>query len=141
MLRRAPPPCQATSRAACVSAGPILMGRDWLRFTAREQARCVEEAFEYWRRSGFPYIRLSQLEIDTEISWLMRAVPSAMISGGVLCVSTVGLRLANSFHPQMWHVPVHDYKTPFDRYQDDFCLRDCIRKALQFFPDRIAGVQ
>src|SRR6185369_15013585 len=52
--------------------------------------------------------------------------------------SVAGLRLANHFHPQMWRVSVSGYRTPVQCFEDNEILRDCLRKALSFFPDRIS---
>ena len=113
-----------------------MMGRDWLRLPKRLQSQWAETAFLFWRRRGFPYIEMTPTEVNLELSWLLKTKPETFIQGDLLRVSMLGLRSANFFHPQMWHVPVHDYKTVFERYQDDASLKDCIRKAFYFFPNR-----
>jgi SAM-dependent methyltransferase len=112
-----------------------IMGRDWLLFPRKRQREWIEQVFRYWREHGFPYIEMTEQEIESELSCLIRTKLDGFVNG-YLSVSMVGLRLANFFHPQMWHVPVHDYKTVFERFQDDFCLKDCVEKAFRFFPNR-----
>src|SRR5579859_2396448 len=112
-----------------------MMGRDWLNLSSRQRSLWVERAVRYWRGRGFPYVELSHDEAEREILSLLRCVPQKMFTRDSLRVSTVGLRLANYYHPQMWHVPVHDYKAPFESFQDDACLRECIRNSFRSFPD------
>src|SRR5208337_4695254 len=53
-----------------------------------------------------------------------------------IIANTVGLRLVNSFHPQMWHVHCTRYRSPFETFCDDHALYRAIRKALIIWPDR-----
>jgi SAM-dependent methyltransferase len=50
--------------------------------------------------------------------------------------SNVGLRLANSFHPQMWSVRVSRYKSPMDVFLDDRMLTHALERAWMLWPDR-----
>ena len=113
-----------------------MMGRDWLKLSSRQQSVWVKRAACYWRDRGFPYVDLSRAEAEREILSLLRCVPPNIFTRDWLRVSTVGLRLANYYHPQMWHVPVDDYKAPFESFQDDACLRECIRNSFRYFPNR-----
>jgi SAM-dependent methyltransferase len=50
--------------------------------------------------------------------------------------TSLGLRLVNSFHPQMWHVRCTRYRSPFEAFSNDHALTMAIRKALSIWPDR-----
>jgi SAM-dependent methyltransferase len=47
----------------------------------------------------------------------------------------VGLRFANSFHPQMWSAKVRG-RSPIECFADDHLLHAALVKAIRFWPDR-----
>lgn len=62
--------------------------------------------------------------------------PESLFKRGVLISSTTGLRLANLFHPRMWHVQCTRYRSPYQTFQNDSKLERVIEKALRIWPDR-----
>ncbi len=51
--------------------------------------------------------------------------------------STVGLRLANSFHPQIWHVARRGHhRSPILNFQNDDTLRKVLLRAVKLWPDK-----
>lgn len=112
-----------------------MFGRDFARMPAHEQKESIEAAHSYWRHTGFPYPQLPRHEVEIEFDRLKRVSPANVIRAGQAGHSTVGLRLANSFHPQMWRVRLHG-RSPLDRFEDDQSLRLALRKAAQFWPNR-----
>ena len=113
-----------------------LKGRDWLLLNSRQQDRWIERGFEYWRSRGFPYPELSEKELLREVELLQNCRIGKVFKRTTIQHSTTGLRLANYFHPQMWHVSVRGYRTTVELFENDECLRDCLRKAISFYPNR-----
>src|SRR5438876_12166669 len=79
-------------------------GRDLLTLTESSLERWLDEAVVYWRQCGFPYPRLSADEVEREFALVQRSSTRSTFVGDILHSATTGLRLANSFHPHMWHV-------------------------------------
>lgn len=50
--------------------------------------------------------------------------------------SNAGVRVATSFHPQIWSVRVSRYRSPIACFRDDDCLTRAIRRAFMLWPDR-----
>jgi len=99
--------------------------------------RFLDEAVAYWRKRGFPYSRLTLLEVEREFALVQRSSTQEAFSGNILGSATTGLRLANSFHPQMWHVRSQQHRrAPIDYFNDDELLRQLLARAPRFWPDR-----
>jgi hypothetical protein len=112
-----------------------IFGRDIADLPLSQRDLWLNYAFQYWRSRGFPYPQLSQVEMQNEFKLLERVSFDKILIRGWARSSTVGLRLANAFHPQMWKVPVHG-RSPVDRFEDDDTLRKALLKAVRFWPDR-----
>lgn len=112
-----------------------VFGRHFLSVSTGTQEYLLQEAMQCWRTRGFPYPELSDAEKEKEFAWLRAAAPSSILNGQVILHTTVGLRLANSFHPQMWHVRVHG-RSPVDVFNNDEQLKRALRKAAKFWPNR-----
>lgn len=113
-----------------------LKGSHWRALSLPAQEEVVTVCFSYWRKCGFPYYQLSDKEILYEYQRLTRVAKGRVLIGNEIRMQTAGLRLANYFHPQMWHVPVGRYRSPFACFHDDKALRSLIRRAFTVFPDR-----
>jgi SAM-dependent methyltransferase len=113
-----------------------LKGRDWLKYPARKKRWWVRRAFVYWRSRGFPYPKLAADEIHQEFTRLANSCPSEVLIGRLAKASTIGLRLANLFHPHMWSAKVSGCRSPVECFNNDRTLEDCIIKALNFWPNR-----
>jgi hypothetical protein len=113
-----------------------LTGAQWLTFSDRRKTLYVEKAFKYWRRKGFPYYRLSSSEMRAEVARLNAVDARDVFRGAGIHGSNAGVRLASSFHPQIWSVRVSRYKSPIDCFRDDLCLAAAIRRAFMVWPDR-----
>lgn len=118
----------------CDEAVPIFFGRDVSAMRARDRERWIATAFEYWRRRGFPYPRYSASIAHREIR-LLEAIDSSRLREVLSRPSMVGLRTANSFHPQMWSARVRG-RSPVECFRDDRILRKCLGRAVDFWPDR-----
>ena len=120
----------------CTHSIEGVKGSDWLIWPKPRQRRFVLAAVRHWRAKGFPYYRLTDSEIDREVAGLVVAHCDSLLRGTTIISSTTGLRLANFFHPQMWHVRCTKYCSPYDTFQDDAKLAAAIERALTIWPDR-----
>jgi DNA modification methylase len=113
-----------------------LFGRELLALGNRARERYLRKALEYWRTTGFPYERLSQEEVISHFRAVSNAPLQDLPAGHPLGSSSLGLRLANSYHPQMWHARSHGHRrSPYEYYQDDKHLRAMLERAPRFWPD------
>lgn len=114
-----------------------VFGRDVVIRSRRTQARWIDRAVRYWRERGFPYPALNDHEAEREFRSLQRLRASEVIHRRQVAPSTLGLRLANSFHPQIWEIPARRHlRAPVDHFRDDETLRKLLIRAAQFWPDR-----
>jgi hypothetical protein len=115
----------------------FFFGRDLSDLPQKELNRQVERALHYWRKKGFPYPKLSRQEILQEYRKLERVDTRAVIIGRRIIASTVGLGLANSFHPQMWQISSKGNLTsPLFHFHSDATLRKLLLRAVRFWPNR-----
>jgi 16S rRNA G966 N2-methylase RsmD len=113
---------------------PTLLGRDIAAMSHRERARWLNYALIYWRMRGFPYPFVTDELIASEMCRL-RAVHAEHLSTVLARPSMVGLRTANSFHPQMWSARVRG-RSPLECFANDEILRRCLERAVRYWPDR-----
>jgi len=114
-----------------------LFGRDLLAMSQRRREQWTSRALQYWRETGFPYPYLDADEIEWEFELLRNSVTTTAFVGRMLGATTIGLRLANSFHPQMWHVRSQQHRlAPIDYFHDDTCLQALLARAPRFWPNR-----
>ena len=116
-----------------------IRGSDWARLGARAKASILDWAFEFWRRQGFPYYRLSLPQVAQEFSTLLEKDPGAVFNGKDLRTSNAGLRLANSFQPGMWSARVNRYHSPMQVFKDDALLKNAIKRSFMLWPDRFGA--
>jgi hypothetical protein len=98
------------------------------------RAACLEQAFAYWRHHGFPYPVFSRALATKELCGL-RKVRAKHLNHVLRYPSMVGLRIVNSFHPQMWSARVRG-RTPLECFYNDTIFRKCLERAVRFWPDR-----
>ena len=111
-------------------------GAEWQAWSKSKKRKFLLRAVRYWRRQGFPYYHLTKDQIARELELLVRYEAERCMRGRTIIASTVGLRLANYFHPQMWHVRCTRYDSPYDTFEVDMKLAAAIEKALTIWPDR-----
>jgi SAM-dependent methyltransferase len=90
----------------------------------------------YWQARGFPYFQLESSEKSNEYRRLVDVDSKGILLETEIQMSTVGLRLANAFHPQMWGVRVGVCRSPMECFNNENALRRSLRKALQIWPHR-----
>jgi len=91
----------------------------------------VEILFEYYRRIGFPYKKISNKKKINTLESLIKTEQKIDESKG-LGANHTGVDLANYFHRHMITVPYGNSKskTPIETYEDDSSLKDCIKRWL-----------
>lgn len=122
-----------------VSDGVLsIRGREWQSFGQRKRAKLIESAFQYWRQHGFPHYELGRQEIRDEYKTLADQ-PILPLNPTGVGGSTIGLRLANYFQPQMFSVRVSRYLSPYDVFHNDALLRSAIHRSWSVWPDRFGA--
>jgi SAM-dependent methyltransferase len=111
-------------------------GDEWSTWRTELQQEFLDLAVEYWLSSGFPYYELSKRQIHREWELLCNSDPDRVFRGDTLISSGTGLRLANYFHPQMWHVRCTRYFSPYETFSNPAQLRAAICKSMRIWPDR-----
>jgi hypothetical protein len=99
----------------------------------------VERAFEFWRKHGFPYYRLSPAEIRQDFSTLLDKDPDSLFDRKDLRTSNAGLRLANSFQQRMWSTKVNRYLSPMQVFKNDVLFKKAIGRSFTIWPDRFGA--
>ncbi|MDQ3667954.1 MAG: site-specific DNA-methyltransferase [Acidobacteriota bacterium] len=113
-----------------------LKGSQWQKLGKKKREDVVDSCVEYWRTRGFPYYKLSEIEIKEEYQRLQRTLKQRILIGNEIQMSMVGVKLANYFHPQMWGVRVNGAHAPLERFNSDDKLRMVINRALTIWSDR-----
>ncbi len=114
-----------------------LFGRQILQLGTRIRKRYLRNALEYWRTTGFPYERLTKDEVTAQFHSVARSPLTDLSDGHTIGSSSVGLRLANSYHPQMWHATSHRHRrSPIDYFHDDGHLQAMLERAPRFWRDK-----
>ena len=114
-----------------------IYGRELLALSEQEQEKYINYAIYYWRKKGFPYIELTIDQIEKEFKKIKYTSSSAILKNGYIISSTVGLGLANSFMPQMWHITCQGHKKPpIEHFNNDDTLKKLLKRAIFFWPNR-----
>lgn len=116
-----------------------LRGSTWAHYSAAKRTSVLNAVFRYWRSRGFPYHQITERELDQEFSRLMAKDWRTVFDGNELRASKIGLRLANSFQPDMWKAKVNRYRSPVEIFNDDTLLRRAIERSLTIWPDRFGA--
>jgi len=85
----------------------------------------VEAAFRYYRERGFPYPKLPVHECMLEINKLAKMETEGLRN------TTVGMDVANSYHPQRYHVTDWEHISPYESFCNDGGLRKALFMVLQ----------
>jgi 16S rRNA G966 N2-methylase RsmD len=91
----------------------------------------IQLIFKYYRHIGFPYADFTE-EMKIDRLNRIRKSKSPLLDNNELQANTVGLDLANYFHPQMMKA-YYNYTTetnPWDAFYNDDKLKDAIKKWL-----------
>lgn len=114
-----------------------VFGRDLLALPEKQLQIELDNALCYWRTKGFPYEKMTSEDIFKEYKKIERTDCNSILIGNKIISSTVGLGLANSFHPQMWHIARRDHlDSPIQHFENDETLRKVLLRAIRFWPNR-----
>ena len=114
-----------------------ILGKDLLRLSKPAFEKKVYSALEYWRNKTFPYETISREEVRKEFAKMENSDCSNLLVGKRILSSTIGLRLANAFHPQMWNITSQGHLvTPIEHFSNDETLHKLLRRAVNFWPSR-----
>jgi 16S rRNA G966 N2-methylase RsmD len=111
-----------------------LYGSDIQSCSHRKRARLINFAFDYWRRTGFPYPRTNLEAARLEIRRL-GAYNGNVLRETLSRPSMVGIGLANASHPEIWKARVRG-KSPLDVFWDDDALKRVLTRACHLRPHR-----
>jgi len=111
-----------------------LRGKTWIAMSKIDRERMIEQCFQFWRERGFPYDQLTPDQMASDFGGVLRTNTSHLWTKEGLAASTAGLRLANSFHPEMWSVRCKRAHSPAERFYCDISLRRVLRRALTIWP-------
>lgn len=84
----------------------------------------AENAFAMFREMGFPYPKLTLAEMKQQLNKL------AQLDEQSCQRSTLGYRIADTFHRHRFHAAAINMSSPFDSFLDDKKLRKVIDKSL-----------
>ena len=97
----------------------------------------VERARVYWRLRGFPFPEITREQAAQQAQSLSRLLWAQSADLLLKSTNTAGLRLANSYHPQMWSVRAYGRKrSPIEYFEDDLFLARMLERAPRFWPNR-----
>ena len=86
--------------------------------------------FQYLRRHGYPHNKLNPTSLNKTMNTIART-KSPLLDDDNLQRNTVGLNLANYFHPHMVTVRcLKKYLSPQQLFDDDVLLKDAIKRWL-----------
>ncbi len=105
--------------------------KEWLKFSETELSDFVNNVFEHYRSTGFPYYKLTDIDIQKELIKLQKYNTSNILDGDILKQTMLGLNLANFYMPHMYSTKCNGFRTPYDNFIDDEWLLKTIKKRIQ----------
>jgi hypothetical protein len=108
----------------------------WIQSHPAREA-LVEQARTHWRSRGFPFPAISKEQALSQALDLRRRIWTRTADTLIEGMDTSGLRLANSYHPQMWSIRAYGRnRSPIEYFQDDQFLARTLGRAPRFWPNR-----
>lgn len=95
-----------------------------------EMEALKKDIFSCYRRKGFPYFELSQIEQLKVLERLYAFDSSSLVQDNVIKQVMLGLNLANYYMPHMWEVKCQSFRSPMETFLDDAMFRKTIEKRL-----------
>lgn len=105
-------------------------GSVWRASSESDQAAMVDEIFSYYRKTGFPYPKMTEEEIYSAM-WTLRNRQARVADDGTILWDPTGGTLCTHYFPHLWEVPFRGKKTSMDAYLNDEWFKDAIRLALR----------
>ncbi len=96
-----------------------------------DKASLVSVIAAYFRENGYPYTELSSDQLSREMQKIAKT-KCPLLADDHLQMNTVGLALANYFHPHMVKVKcLNNYRSPYEQFEDDDLFRDAINRWME----------
>lgn len=130
--------CQNASVPTASPAGVEQWKGAWiLSRPSAARKELVERARVYWRSRGFPFPEITKEQAVHQAQSLGRVLWAQAADALLKSTNTAGLRLANSYHPQMWSVRAYGRnRSPIEYFKDDLFLERLLERAPKFWPNR-----
>src|SRR5215813_712948 len=101
--------------------------------TSGKRRSLIGRAQAYWQRRGFPFQVTSPEEAVSQLQNLRRSILARSFDQLIERMDTAGLRLANSYHPQMWSVRAYGRRrSPIEYFKDNQVLGRMLERAPRF---------
>lgn len=85
----------------------------------------------YFRKKGYPYTDLTSSQMLKEMNKISNT-KCPLLEDNHLQMNTVGLALANYFHPHMVNVKcLNNYRSPYEQFSDDELFKDAINRWME----------
>lgn len=85
----------------------------------------------YFRKNGYPYTELNSDQLQQEMQKISNT-KNPLLDDNHLQMNTVGLALANYFHPHMVKVKcLSNYRSPYEQFEDDDLFKDAIDRWMK----------
>lgn len=110
--------------------------------TTDNKSDLVQLLVSYFRRVGYPYAKMDTNDLRKEMCSLVNT-KSPLLDNNHLQSNTIGLRIANYFHPHMMKVHcLSKYRSPDDVFKDDALLHDAINRWLELgYKPTLSGIR
>lgn len=113
--------------------GKSINKKFWVNLRDKEFNEFVNSIYDYYRKVGFPYINLTEVDRRSIMKKLVDFDSSKVLDEDVIKQYMVGLNLAWHYFPYAWKIRVNGVqKTPLDIFYDDELFRKAIVKRLRF---------
>lgn len=97
----------------------------------KNKALLVSTIASYFRENGYPYTELSSGQLKREMQKIS-STKSPLLDDNHLQMNTVGLALANYFHPHMAKVKcLNNYRSPYEQFVDNELFKDAINRWME----------
>lgn len=84
----------------------------------------------YFRKNGYPYTQLNSTQLQQEMQKISKT-KSPLLDDAHLQMNTVGLALANYFHPHMIKVKCRECRSPYEQFKDESLFKDAINRWME----------
>ncbi|RMA64307.1 DNA methyltransferase [Ulvibacter antarcticus] len=113
-----------------------LKGKEFNAFSSESKEEILKSCLSYWRDKGFPYYDKDDAKFEKEIMSLKGIKNSDIFDKSAIKNKVNGLKIANFFNPQLWHVKVKNAYSPIERFYDDKALTKILINSAKMWPDR-----
>jgi hypothetical protein len=104
----------------------------WNEYSEEEIKIFTQKIFNHYRKEGFPYFKLTETEIEKEITKMKKYDTNSILqTDDKLKQVMTGLNLVNYFMPHMWKTKCHRFSTPMDAFNDDEMFLKAINKRIK----------